>query len=629
MPANVSIVITAQDKASGVLKGVGSALGGIAKVAGAVALAGGAALVGFLSSSVKEASEAENAMAQLNAVLKSTDGAAGMSAIELNKMADSLSSVTRFTDEAIIGAESMLLTFTSIGQDVFPQATETVLDMSQALGQDLQSSAIQLGKALNDPIQGVSALRRVGVQFTDSQEKMIKKLVESGDLLGAQTMILNELNKEFGGSAKAAGETFAGQMDILKNKISNLKEGIGQALMPALSRLGDMFTNVLSDPRVLDFIGKFSTGIASAAEGLRKFFSSSENLDLTNMAQSFREWARSVDWKGLSQGLADGINNIDWQAIGTELRLAAIIVFDGLKTIAEEVDWQALSDALGSALQGVVAGLYGYVSWEALATDFNNGFASLFGYAGAGAFEQLKTDFANGFNFIAGIISTSIEGWKAIIQGFVDFFLTTLTGIIGGALTIFTGLVSAVQGILTVLKSVIQGVLSGITAIFGKTAGDWMSSMAQGVLSGISKVINAIKKMVTGINNALAAIVMPDLFGGGVPKPPSGGGGGSSASGLGGAGGGVGNSNSNNNNGIPAFDGGGIATGSSAGHLAMLHGTEGVFTREQMAMLSPSGGGITINLTYAPAFSTANADELQHNLMPLILQGVKQARRGS
>lgn len=78
----------------------------------------------------------------------------------------------------------------------------------------------------------------------------------------------------------------------------------------------------------------------------------------------------------------------------------------------------------------------------------------------------------------------------------------------------------------------------------------------------------------------------------------------------------------------PEFAGGGIATGPSTGHLAMLHGTEGVFTQEQMAMLAPAGGSnITINLTYAPGFSTANAAELERNLMPLIKRGVMEARR--
>src|SRR5262245_66611796 len=76
--------------------------------------------------------------------------------------------------------------------------------MSAALGQDGKASAIQLGKALNDPIKGVTALQRVGVSFTKSQKNQIKALVESGNTLGAQKVILRELGKEFGGAAKAA-----------------------------------------------------------------------------------------------------------------------------------------------------------------------------------------------------------------------------------------------------------------------------------------------------------------------------------------------------------------------------------------------------------------------------------------
>jgi len=100
-------------------------------------------------------------------------------------MADSLQRVTTFDDEAITGAQSLLLTFTKIGRDVFPEATRTVLDMSQALGQDLKSSSIQLGKALNDPITGITSLTRVGVTFTAEQKKLIESLVKTGQVAEA------------------------------------------------------------------------------------------------------------------------------------------------------------------------------------------------------------------------------------------------------------------------------------------------------------------------------------------------------------------------------------------------------------------------------------------------------------
>lgn len=250
----LEILITAKDEASKEIKGVSTLLGGLGKLAGiglaAAAAAGTAALVGLgagLKFSMEEAIEAEEVMAQLEAVLKSTGGVAGITAEMADNLATSLSQVTRFDDEAILSGESLLLTFTNIGSDIFPQATEAMLNMSQALGQDLKSSAVQLGKALQDPILGVTALRRVGVNFNEEQVEMIKTMVEAGDVMGAQTYILKELETEFGNSAKAAGGTFAGQMDIFRNSLSNVAEGIGMVLLPALSELMTEFAPMIQE----------------------------------------------------------------------------------------------------------------------------------------------------------------------------------------------------------------------------------------------------------------------------------------------------------------------------------------------------------------------------------------------
>lgn len=190
---------------------------------------GGAAVAGF-GLAVKAAADSEDAQAQLNAVLTSTQGVAGMTADACQQLADGLSKVSTFDDEAILGGESLLLTFTNIGKDAFPLATQTMLDMSQAMGQDLKSSAIQLGKALNDPTQGLTALTRVGVTFTEQQKQQIQALQESGNLFGAQKIMLDELSREFGGSAAAAAQTFSGQLMQLKNDFDNLMEDIGNAL---------------------------------------------------------------------------------------------------------------------------------------------------------------------------------------------------------------------------------------------------------------------------------------------------------------------------------------------------------------------------------------------------------------
>jgi len=196
-------------------------------------------------------------MAQTQAVLKSTGGVAGVTADQVSKLAASLQKTTKFSDETIQTGENLLLTFTKIGKDIFPEATEIMLDMSQALGQDVKSSAIQLGKALQDPILGVTALRRVGVNFNEAQQDVIKNLVETGRSAEAQALIMKELKTEFGGSAEAAGKTFAGQLTIAKNTFSDfmelIGEGISNSLEPVIQAFNDWFTAMGGPQGVLNF----------------------------------------------------------------------------------------------------------------------------------------------------------------------------------------------------------------------------------------------------------------------------------------------------------------------------------------------------------------------------------------
>lgn len=208
----------------------------------------GAGVVAFGVSSVKAFEESQNMIAQTNAVLKSTGGIAGVTADQVDKLSKSLERQTKFSDEDVRSAENLLLTFTSIGKDIFPQATKTVLDMATALGEDTKSASIQLGKALQDPVLGITALRRVGVNFTEDQKNVIQSLVDTGHKAEAQKLILKELNTEFGGSAEAAGNTFAGALAKLKNQFNNVQEAIGGILAtvatPFLTKIMEWFDGI-------------------------------------------------------------------------------------------------------------------------------------------------------------------------------------------------------------------------------------------------------------------------------------------------------------------------------------------------------------------------------------------------
>jgi phage-related protein len=264
--------------ASSALGAVGNGLKIIAGISLAGAVAGVGALVGGLVSCAKAAMDAETISAELTSVIKSTGGAAGVTADMANDLALALSKVTRFEDDSIVQGESMLLTFTNIGKDVFPMATEAMLNMAQKFG-SMDAASVQLGKALNDPIVGVSALRRVGVMLTDAQEKQIKQFMAVGDIASAQKVILKELGTEFGGLARAAGQTLAGKLDILKNSFGNVQETIGGAIIPLLTTLLDRVIMPL-----LPMIEKFSTGFADVVSGFAGLFSKKGDLEALGAA---------------------------------------------------------------------------------------------------------------------------------------------------------------------------------------------------------------------------------------------------------------------------------------------------------------------------------------------------------
>jgi hypothetical protein len=252
------------------------ALRGFTKIAGlATAGLGAAGLAGAVKASFDEMLQSQKVAAQTRAVLKSTGGQAGITADHVDKLASRLLNLTGIDDETITSTENLLLTFTKIGRQggIFDQATSTVLDMSVALGEDTKSAAIQLGKALQDPIRGIDSLRRVGVTFTDEQKDQIKQLVATGHQMEAQRIILAELHKEFGGSAKAAGDTFAGSLHKLEEQAKNLGGEIAQTLAPSIERVVKRITDWLSksqnQKQVLDTVKQAAAAVSDVIKALK------------------------------------------------------------------------------------------------------------------------------------------------------------------------------------------------------------------------------------------------------------------------------------------------------------------------------------------------------------------------
>jgi hypothetical protein len=245
-----------QGASRGALAGSGAFRGlGRAVAFASAGFLGGAGLAAAVRASFEEMAQSQRVTAQTQAVLHSTGGAANVTAGHVQALGDQLLKLSGTDDEAIRGMENLLLTFTSVrneagkGNDIFDQATKATLDLSVAMGQDLSKSAIQVGKALNDPERGMTALRRVGVQFTDSQQKLVKHLVATGQTARAQRIVLAELRKEFGGSAAAAGRTLSGRLNILRETLKNLGGTLAAQLVPGITRLVNRLNAWLGNTR--------------------------------------------------------------------------------------------------------------------------------------------------------------------------------------------------------------------------------------------------------------------------------------------------------------------------------------------------------------------------------------------
>ncbi|MHA1220132.1 MAG: phage tail length tape measure family protein [Candidatus Heimdallarchaeota archaeon] len=187
-----------------------------------------------LGYATKQAMDAEEAVSKLKNILRATGHAVGYTYDQLSKYAVAMMKVTKFNDDLIKEGAAIMATFTRVRKEVFIKGMEAAMDMATVFKQELTASIIQLGTALNDPIRGIGRLRRIGISFTESQKDAIKNFIKQNKLMEAQKVILDELQVEIGGAARAAANTTKGALVQMKNAFDEIAESIGNAVLPGL-----------------------------------------------------------------------------------------------------------------------------------------------------------------------------------------------------------------------------------------------------------------------------------------------------------------------------------------------------------------------------------------------------------
>ena len=232
-------------------KKMGASFTRLAKITTGVVAAG-------FALSIKLATQQAKAEAKLASVLETTNHAAGFRLDELKAFASEMQETLAVADDLIIDTMGILGSFVEITGENFKWATEMVFNLAELMGTDAKSAAVQLGKALNDPIKGLTSLSRSGVSFSGSTKQIIKDMVEMGDIAGAQTIILQEMaDQGLGGLAKAAGDTQG--IVKLKNTLGDVMEEFGTPFLKPIEELSAALRDLLKD----DSFKKLGTDIAS------------------------------------------------------------------------------------------------------------------------------------------------------------------------------------------------------------------------------------------------------------------------------------------------------------------------------------------------------------------------------
>ena len=278
--------------------GMGLALGAIGALAGA--------LFTFLPNFIKMGEEARKSELRLGNIAKQMGlfgDNTGKVTKRLSDYAEAISFATGVDDELVRSAEAILLTFKELAKtaDVtggaFDRATIAAVDLAAAGFGDAESNAKQLGKALQDPIKGLTALRKAGVTFTDAERKKIKALVESGKLLKAQEMILGAIETQVGGTAAAT----ASATDKMNARFEAVVETMSLALLPAVDEIATQMTEWLD-----------------SVEGKKAI------EDLTKQLKEFGAWVTSPEG---TQAIKDFANSV------AALATAAVNVGKGFQAV--------------------------------------------------------------------------------------------------------------------------------------------------------------------------------------------------------------------------------------------------------------------------------------------------------
>jgi hypothetical protein len=503
----------------------------------------------FIGESVRGWQDHQRILRQTAQVISSTGSAAKLTAGQMDDLASSIENNTGADGDNVLEGENLLATFTNIhdaagkGNDIFSQTTKMMNDLSVATGTSMKGAALQLGKALNDPVKGMTALSRVGVSFTAQQKAMNKALVDGGEVnalnamgydvtskslkdiakryggdmtkaIGsytkemsasqkkhfeylttgghvaeAQKNILKELGKEFGGSAKAQ-ETSGQKMQV---SLRSLQDAIGQGLTPIIDKLASFLADT-----VIPIFTSMVTWLEKNGDVVKYVA-----MALAPLLAAWATYAAVTKIVAVAQGILNAV----MEANPIILVVTAIAALAAGLYIAYQKS-ETFRHIVQAAFQGVKTVVLAVVNW--FRNDFIGFFTKTIPHAFTTMVNWIKTAFHHVVDFmktwgpvalavIAPFIGIPLLIWQhfGAIKGFLGRVFSdaynTVKGWIGDIVGVVTGLPGKIADLagsmLHAGEHLLGALWDGITnALSG--AGSFVANLGTTVVDGIIDAIN-------------------------------------------------------------------------------------------------------------------------------------------